>query len=255
MSEPSGRSPAVYLVLGLVLGVLMSVAGAWVAWRILQPPATKPTQTLPPPPPQTLATMPAPTPEPSPVAEASASPPPAPEPEPAALKPKPPAPKPVVPPPVAALLSKAQAAVAEHKYEDAGALFDEILKQDPSNAAARAGRSAALALRKAFVLAFPSAENVKGSPGKLEGFDPGGVEVKRAAEVPGRVDLEVAPAHVKPGDRFTVKIYLINTGKKAIKIKEVDVTRTVNGSRTASSVAPRITSARGDSYLNEVVWR
>ena len=102
----------------------------------------------------------------------------------------------------------------------------------------------------------------------------------------GRIDFEVTPPHVKAGDRYTVKAYLINDGAKPIRIKEMFVATTVNGPsrqgpspRVCGTWGPRqrepigvfsdvwrddvgawamdvtVTSDRGDVYKNQVAWK
>jgi hypothetical protein len=144
----------------------------------------------------------------------------------------------------------------------------------------------AASLRREFVFDRTAAESNKRAAGGLAGFDTSTVDLKRAPDVVGRIDFEVAPPHVKAGDRYTVKAYLINDGPKAIRIKEMFVATTLNGSLSAGPVAPRlrdvgprqrepigvfsdvwkdgvgawamdvtITSERGDVYKNQVAWK
>jgi hypothetical protein len=100
------------------------------------------------------------------------------------------------------------------------------------------------------------------------------------------VDFEVTPAQVKPGDKFTVKVFLINDGAKPIRLKEMFVATNVNGRLSSGPVPPRtrdigpkrkevigtfsdawrdtiatwamdvtVTSDRGDVYKNQVLWK
>jgi hypothetical protein len=287
-SEPGRGSPVLYLAFGLLAGVGLSAIAALVLWQVMSPSAPKPT---PPAPAPTIATpapaqRPEPTPEPPPSTLEAEAPTPLPSvpPVPARTPPKTkPAP---LTPELASLLKQANSAAQEHRYEVAAGLYDEILKRDPQNAQARAWKANANALRRTFIESRPEAENVKGAPGRLQGFDTGDVEVKRPADVPARLELDVSPTRVKPGDGYTVKIYLLNTGKKAIKINDMNVAKTVNGTRSAASVVPRakeiepkdralldvlpgvwaddtaswslqvlVRTSRGDSYLNEIVWK
>ena len=144
----------------------------------------------------------------------------------------------------------------------------------------------AVSLRRAFVFDRTAAESNKRAAGGLAGFDTSTVDLKRAPDVAGRIDFEVAPPHVKTGDRYTVKAFLINDGAKAIRIKEMFVATTLNGTLSAGPVTPRlrdvgprqreligmfsdvwkdgvgawamdvtITSERADVYKNQVAWR
>ncbi len=142
------------------------------------------------------------------------------------------------------------------------------------------------ATRREFVFDRTAAESNKRAAGGLAGFDTSTVDLKRAPDVVGRIDFEVAPAHVKTGDRYAVKAFLINDGSKPIRIKEMFVATTSNGALSAGPVAPRlrevaprqrevigvfsntwketvgvwamdvtITSDRGDVYKNQVAWK
>ncbi len=303
MSDSPARSPLLLLALGFMAGVLTSVGG-YVGWEVLKPGPVRPTP-APTAPPSTEAALATPAPSPSvaeatpaeapPTTERAASPPPpapTPAPKPLVGKMKVPERKPVPDLSVQAgeLADQGNGAASTGNYEQALVYFDEALKLDPGNAKAKAGKAtaqaAATALRRSFVFDLTAAENIKGQPGRLAGFDTDGVEVKRAAQVPGRIEFEVAPARVKPGDRFLVRVFLRNTGKKDIKIKEMNVSRAINGIRNAMSPTIRakevnpqaralldelpgvwasdtsawvldvvVVSNRGDNYQNQLVWK
>ncbi|HET7746840.1 MAG TPA: hypothetical protein VFM29_06040 [Vicinamibacteria bacterium] len=74
-----------------------------------------------------------------------------------------------------------------------------------------------------------SVESLKGIGAALRGFEADGVGVKRAPEVNGRLDLEVEPSGARPGQPFTVKVYLMNEGQKAIRLKELTYSMLVDG--------------------------
>jgi IPT/TIG domain-containing protein len=140
--------------------------------------------------------------------------------------------------------------------------------------------------QRRFVLERTNVESTKRVRADLEGFDTAGVDVKRAPDVVGRVDFEVTPPQVKPGDRFTVNVYLINDGRKDIRLKDMFVATSVNGRLVsgpadphAREVGPKkkvvigsfsdvwrdtiatwamdvtVTSDRGDVYKNQVIWK
>ena len=140
--------------------------------------------------------------------------------------------------------------------------------------------------QRRFVLERTNVESTKRVTAELEGFDTTGVDVKRAPDVVGRVDFEVTPSQVRPGDRFTVNVYLINDGRKDIKLKDMFVATSVNGRLVSGPAAPRarevgpkkkavigsfsdtwrdtiatwamdvtVTSDRGDVYKNQVIWK
>ena len=91
------------------------------------------------------------------------------------------------------------------------------------------------------------------------GFDPGGVAVKAAPKVAARVEFDVQPKRLKPGDPYVVKVYLRNDGKKAIKIRELRVASALNGVRSESALTPKMKEvpAQQVALLAEVpsVWK
>lgn len=98
----------------------------------------------------------------------------------------------------------------------------------------------ALGLKRTFVPDISSAEGAEGSVKEIDDFDVDGLDVKRAAHIPGRTELEGSPAHLKPGDTYTVNIYVRNQSKKKkriIKIMELNVHRVLNGSDTTLPVS------------------
>jgi hypothetical protein len=161
------------------------------------------------------------------------------------------------------------------------------LKKPKSGPTGPSPEAIAAALKRSFVADLSSSENLKGgTPGSVAGFDTSDVEVKRAPGVPGRVEFEVEPPHVKPGDKYTVKVYLVNTGKKDIAVRDLKVATIVNGQRQSTpttgktpKVAPQgrglveelpgefpiepvswslevlLTSAKGDVYKNQITWK
>jgi hypothetical protein len=145
---------------------------------------------------------------------------------------------------------------------------------------------AVAALSHTFVLERSAAVNNKRASSALAGFDAAGVDLKRAPEVPGRLDFEIMPSRVKAGDRYTVTAFLINDGSKAVHIKEMFAATTRNGVLSAAPVPPKnrdvsprqrqvigvfsdvwsadvvawamditVTSDRGDVYKNQVTWK
>jgi hypothetical protein len=93
-----------------------------------------------------------------------------------------------------------------------------------------------------FVPGTSVVESLKPSTAEVPGFEPSGVGVKRAPEVPGRVDFEVDPRAVKPGDRYAVKVYLVNDGGKPIAIDGLSVAMVADGKRSARAMPPRARS-------------
>ncbi len=209
---------------------------------------------------------------------------------------------------VASLLNQADGALVNRQYDAAIRLYDDALRLDPSNARAGQGRTGAITARtvaeaaasggggaragKSFVSSRTQASSAEARSGSVpEGFEESaGVAVKKgtqAAELPGKINFDFSPEQVKPGERFTVNISLLNEGMAPIQIHSVVVTTTVNGRRAggvpvpplAKDVAPRqravvlslsdiwkedtaswsmevtVRTARGETYKNSVRWQ
>ena len=162
-------------------------------------------------------------------------------------------------------------------------------RPSPAGPAAPQLLSAQTMLRRSFVPSRSVSESVKGISKSLAGFDARkskDVTVKRAPDVDGRIQFSTTPARVKPGDKYTVRIALVNEGKRAIEIKELEVQTTINRKESSPSVKPlvkqvaarqnevihqisgtwdksttsfavqvRVMSDRLDLYRNELVWK
>jgi serine/threonine-protein kinase len=161
------------------------------------------------------------------------------------------------------LLGKADNALQGQNYDAAIVLYDEVLKLDPQNQRAALGKTNAVGAR-AVALAAASAGGIRPGAGKTfvsaktqasssetrssgnvpDGFeDTAGINVKKgtqAAELPGKVNFDVDPAQVKPGDKYTVKIYFANEGAAPIQIKEMFITTRVGVKRVGGPVPPMV---------------
>lgn len=183
------------------------------------------------------------------------------------------------------LMTQAESALAARKPEQALALLDEVLKLDPQNAKAAGARPAAIAavasLKKAFAVGKTS---FIGKPKK----GPAGFDDNEPADpdYQGRIEIEITPPRVQPGDALSMKVYLVNEGKKPIKLSSYTLTMIVNGQRSTSPASPQakeappgqrmlvgdvptswgegtvtwicdvtVTSARSESYATRVTWR
>jgi tetratricopeptide (TPR) repeat protein len=208
-------------------------------------------------------------------------------------------------------LTKADGALSDQKYDVAISLYDEALKIDPANQRAIMGKSSSVQARalsqaasaggggggkpiggKGFVSGKTAAQSVETKAGGAvpEGFEEtAGVTVKKgtqAAELPGKINFDIEPEQVKPGDKYTVKINFVNEGSAPIQIKDLVVTTTVNGRKVSGpvpslvkDVAPQqkavllslpdfwkedttswameitVRTVRGETYKNQVSWR
>jgi tetratricopeptide (TPR) repeat protein len=165
---------------------------------------------------------------------------------------------------LAGLLGQADQALSTQKYDQAIALYDQVLKLDPANQRANMGRTSALGARAvsqaaASAAARPAAPAGKSfRAGKTEakeggpsgGSVPAGFEetagvqaqaATQAAELPGKIEFDLDPASPKPGERFTIRVLMRNEGRAPIQIQTMFVTTIVNGRRAQGPVAPQAT--------------
>jgi hypothetical protein len=273
-----------------------ALAGS-VACRASQPPEPLPT--------------PSPVGVPSPMATSTPLPPVVPAPTPRPVETPPPAPPPVATPlptpvstptpaptldpaRVATLVAEGEAALAEGRLEAAGERFGAALALDAGDARARRGQARVattrLGLTRTFVPEIPSAEGAEGKVKALQGFeDLQGMDVRKAVKVPARAELEGGPSRVKPGDSYTVRIFLRNQDakkKQKLRVARVNVQRIVNGKAspvavdwkpievkhrerpllasltdrweddvTSWQLVVKVYAEGGDSYENRLVWK
>lgn len=223
-----------------------------------------------------------PTPRPTPSARPGATPPPTPGPEVAREQ--------QTAGRVAALIAQADAALGERRYDDAATAYAQALQLDPQNTLASTGRARALAgaaaARRTFVAGRSQLTGTKSGKKGPAGFDDEDVQIAKAPDYSGRLEFEVAPRSVKPGDSFSVRVFLINDGKKDFKIAALNVLTTSNGEKSgggapaaAREVAPQkrvqihelsgvwkdgtnswsleasVTSTHGEAVRNTLTWR
>jgi hypothetical protein len=179
--------------------------------------------------------LPPPAPEPTPVPEPtpSATPSPAPEASPSA------APSSASPGPAKA--TKVVAASPTPAAEARPAVEAEAVSPE--------AKAAAASLARSFVL---GKTQVEGAPakGSMKAFDSRDVAVRKPAEVPGRVEITASPEHVRAGDALTLKVYLLNDGKKPIRIQGLNVATTLDDVRQSAPVTPQVKEvAPGDRTL------
>jgi hypothetical protein len=188
-----------------------------------------------------------------------------------------------------ALLDEAQSAATGRKFESAVQLYDEVLKKEPENARAKTGRTTAESAMASLLKTFTSGKTAgegRGVRGNFKDFDSREVSVKKPADVPGRIEFEVTPPRLAAGDSYTVKVFLQNEGSKGIKVATLKVSSALNGARSDSAVPPRkaelaprerallyeeagvwrdgvtswsvevlVSSGRGDTYRNQILWK
>lgn len=191
---------------------------------------------------------------------------------------------------VATLLGQAQAAASARNYDAAVGLYDQVLKLEPQNEAAGKGKAAATAavaaMKKSFTPGTTLVLSGKAGKGGLQGFDTGGLAVQKDPDFVGRIDFAMTPARPVPGDAYTLKVFVENEGKKAIKFSAVTVTTSVNGKRSGGAVTPKarevapgqrvhlhdvtgtwaegtnawgtevvVTAGKGETLRNQILWK
>jgi tetratricopeptide (TPR) repeat protein len=199
-----------------------------------------------------------------------------------------------------ALLSQGDNALAANNYDGAIALYDEALRLDPANARAGQQKAAAIAARaiahaaaqargRTFVAGKTVATHAEPKGNLPSGFeDTPNVTLGRsqAAATPGRIFFDVEPEQVKAGDRYKVRVSLLNEGTAPIQIRDMMIGTRINGRGVQGPVAPMVQSVapqqkallrefpdfwkddtstwsmevtvrtvRGETYKNEVTWK
>lgn len=76
------------------------------------------------------------------------------------------------------------------------------------------------------------------SGGGLAGFDSADVKTKKIPDLSGRLEFEVEPQAPVSGDSVSVRVYLVNEGRKAVRVRTVALSTTVDGGRTALAGTP-----------------
>jgi len=74
------------------------------------------------------------------------------------------------------------------------------------------------------------------SAGGVLGFDSSEVNSRRPPQFAGRLEFEVLPPAVRPGERFVVRIHLRNDGRRPVKIRRVSLAAVVDGRRVTAPV-------------------
>jgi serine/threonine protein kinase/tetratricopeptide (TPR) repeat protein len=207
-------------------------------------------------------------------------------------------------------IAAADNALASQRYDEAIAGYDRALGVDPNNIRAINGKSAAVQARalaqintgggggatrpagRGFATGKTVASSTETRPGGAvpDGFEnTPGVDVKKgstAADLPGKIIFDIDPDTPKPGERYTVKVVLVNEGNAPIQLRDMFVTTTINGRKVGAPVPPQtrdvapqqralvmstaeawkedttswqmeitIHTSRGERYTNQVTWK
>jgi serine/threonine protein kinase len=96
------------------------------------------------------------------------------------------------------------------------------------------------------------------SAGGLAGFDGAHVDNRRPPQFAGRLEFEVLPPQVRPGEPFVVRIHLRNDGRRAVKIRALSLAAVVDGRSVKAPVTAlqREVSPQGRALVAEysAVW-
>jgi hypothetical protein len=71
------------------------------------------------------------------------------------------------------------------------------------------------------------------SGGEVQGFDSADVKTRRTPDFVGKVQFEETPAMVKAGEPVALRVFVVNEGKKPVRIRSVALTLTQNGKRAS----------------------
>jgi hypothetical protein len=193
---------------------------------------------------------------------------------------------------VDALVGQAQSALAARQYDAAVGRLDEALRLDPGNARATSLRTDAVRRRdlsrRRFVSGRTAVLTQKAQQQSgLAGFETGDADLRKAPDFQGRLEFEMTPGTgLDAGTPWALRVYVVNDGKKSIRVQGVTATTSVNGSGSGGPIAARareiapqqrvllgelsgtwqdgttswstevvMTANKGDSLKSSVTWR
>jgi len=148
---------------------------------------------------------------------------------------------------VQTLVGQAEAAISTRQYDAALGHIDGALRLEPGNPRATGLRSEAARrrdlARRRFVAGRTTVESEKTrkeKAGGLIGFDTADADLRKAPDFLGRVEFEMTPASgIEAGDAWTLRVFVVNEGKKPIKVQGLTVGTTINGAGNGGPVVSR----------------
>jgi hypothetical protein len=189
-------------------------------------------------------------------------------------------------------VAQAEAALGARQYDAAVGHADAALRLEPANAQASAARAEAVRrrdlARRRFAAGRTAVETQKAQKAAgPAGFETDDTDLRKAPDFLGRIEFEMSPASgVEAGAAWTLRVYVVNEGKKPIRPQSVSLVTTVNGTRGGGPVASRareiapqarvlvaeasgtwaegttawtaeatVAAGRGDSLRNTLSWR
>jgi predicted negative regulator of RcsB-dependent stress response len=186
-------------------------------------------------------------------------------------------------------IGQGDAAITGAKYDEAIAAYDQALRLDGSNQRALSGKSSAVQARALAQATGGGGPGGGRPPGAGRSFAAGktvaaSTETKPGGSVPDGFD--VTPGVPKPGERYRVKVFMVNEGNAPIQVRDMFVSFTINGKKVGAPVPPQvrdvapqqkalmmdtaeawkedttgwamevtIRTARGEKYTNQVTWK
>jgi hypothetical protein len=72
------------------------------------------------------------------------------------------------------------------------------------------------------------------SAGELAGFESEDVTTRRPPRFVGRMEFEVLPVEVRPGEPFVVRVHIVNDGRRAVRIEAIEITTVADGQRIST---------------------
>jgi len=191
-----------------------------------------------------------------------------------------------------ALVAQAETAIGARQYDAAVSHLDGALRLEPANARATSLRADAVRRRDLARRRFASGRTAVQTPkaqkaGDLAGFDTDDADLRKSPDFLGRVEFEMSPVSgLEPGDAWTLRVYVVNEGKKPIRVQGVTVGTSVNGAASGGPLPPRareiapqqralvaettgswrdgttawatevtVTAGKGESLKNTLTWR
>jgi hypothetical protein len=141
------------------------------------------------------------------------------------------------------LVSQAEAAFAARQYDAALGHLDGALRLDPGNARATSLRADVAArrdlARRRFVAGRTAIDSEKTRKEKARGGLVGFDSDEKAPDFSGRIEFEMTPAQgLEANDAWTLKVFVVNLGGKAIRVQGVTLGASINGSSAAAPVTP-----------------
>ncbi|HEY7516566.1 MAG TPA: hypothetical protein VIC87_18895, partial [Vicinamibacteria bacterium] len=110
----------------------------------------------------------------------------------------------------------------------------------PSGGPAKAPETAAAATSTRRFVGGNTVVATRRARGALQGFDTADVKQQKMPDFVGRIEFDADPLSPAPGQDYSVKVHLVNDGKKALRLKAVSLVTTVNGTKTPANLTPLV---------------